>query len=439
MKKGASQKEWQQKTYDYVAGVNEYLRRGMSLGWDNIGKPPEPRGREHLVEEALNAVRMANETNSTDSLRSSWPPAHFPLISLLSRNGQNIPSLCLLDDYSILARIGAPYLHGHVVHIRGDRVQELEGITTFGRSPCRRFFAIAKPSGVSVHEGWQGAEVCKIAWPSRREGLPDNYSVRDAHSPLELSQLIPFPDGQRVLAVSNVGIFVLAPETTTRLVPSHEEIIKFWLDDIDESSTEAIQIRIDMEHGAVSNNGSYIAVGHQDSKHLVYDANLNPVASIGNMSSYPHFAIFSEDDSVIAFNSCHFYNGETIGILTDNMEGLDTESYVKDSSMITLQEGARVYAGVSRNNEFIVGDAYGYLRCFTTAGEYRWQHFIGSSISAIDVSHDGRSLVAATAAGYISIIQLDAGEQHPYQIGDGNHLESRRWLFWRDEPKPLIW
>ncbi len=94
---------------------------------------------------------------------------------------------------------------------------------------------------------------------------------------------------------------------------------------------------------------------------------------------------------------------------------------------------------MSRRDEFIIGDAAGYIRAFDTEGTYRWQHFIGSSIGDIDISADGLRLAVSTAAGFLSIIRLDAGCQAPHQIGNGNHLEERRWNFWKDEPAPLIW
>jgi hypothetical protein len=104
-----------------------------------------------------------------------------------------------------------------------------------------------------------------------------------------------------------------------------------------------------------------------------------------------------------------------------------------------LQDGARVYAATARDDEFIVGDAGGYIRAFDTTGMYRWQQFVGSSVGDIDLSADGRRLAVSTYAGFLSIFHLDAGRQHPHRIGNGNHLEERRWIFWRDERTPLIW
>jgi hypothetical protein len=126
---------------------------------------------------------------------------------------------------------------------------------------------------------------------------------------------------------------------------------------------------------------------------------------------------------MIAFNSCHFYNGMTIGAPTRLLPGLKTESYEPDDRIVELEDESRVYAAVSRGDEFIIGDANGYLRAFDIKGNPRWQHFIGSSVGDID----------------LSIIDLDTGEADPFVIGTSQHQERRRWLFWKGEKKPLAW
>ena len=110
-----------------------------------------------------------------------------------------------------------------------------------------------------------------------------------------------------------------------------------------------------------------------------------------------------------------------------------------DERIVLLEDGSRVYAGASRHEELIIGDASGYVRAFSLSGERRWQQFSGSSVGSIDVSPDGRTMVATTCAGFLSNFQLDAGYQAPHQIGDGNHLEQRRWIFWKGEETALIW
>ena len=193
-----------------------------------------------------------------------------------------------------------------------------------------------------------------------------------------------------------------------------------------------------MEHGAVSRDGRFIAVGHQDSSHLVFNDRLEPIGDIYGLSEYSHYAVFSADLSTIAFNSCHFYDGATIGVPIRLLPLLDADTYEEDELPL-LEDNSRVFAAVSRDDEFIIGDAYGYIRAFDLQGKHRWEQFVGSSIGDIDISADGKTLVVSTYAGFISIFRLDAGTSAPHQIGTGSHLEERRWIFWKNEPRPLIW
>jgi len=73
--------------------------------------------------------------------------------------------MCVLNDASIVARIGTNYQPGLTIHIRDKEVTELPEIGYFGRSPNRRFFGVARESGIAIHDGWQGPEVAMCRWP----------------------------------------------------------------------------------------------------------------------------------------------------------------------------------------------------------------------------------------------------------------------------------
>ena len=127
------------------------------------------------------------------------------------------------------------------------------------------------------------------------------------------------------------------------------------------------------------------------------------------------------------------------GLFVDSWKYDEHLERIVDERLTVLEEGSRVYAGVFRNDEFIIGDATGYLRAFDLTGKFRWQHFIGSSIGDIDISIDGKKLVATTYAGFLCILDMDTGRPDPYAIGTADHRECRRWLFWKTESEPLMW
>lgn len=435
----SAQSKWKKKTLKYVELVNAFVERGHREGWENMGDEPKDPGREHLAADALEAVRKANAGGNLDELREKWPPAHAPLIPLLEDNGQHLPVVCVLDDGSIVARVGSWYEGGRTVQIADGEVTEVPDVGYFGRGPQRRFFGVAREDGITILDGWQGPEVALCPWPTGQEGVPAGIAPQSWDGPLVPSRIVPFPDGERVLVASSEGIFVLTASKAHRLLPTETDLKKHfeWLRE--NHPGDDLTCDLSMEHAAISRDGKWIAVGSQDSTHLVFDQKYGLAADVGNQDSYPHHAAFSADQSLVAFNSCHFYNGSTLGVPTTLLPGLRTPPFEEDERLRTLEEGSRVYAAASRNDELIFGDAYGYLRCVSLDGERRWEQFIGSTIGDIDVTPDGRTMVASSYAGFLSIFDLDAGHQSPHQIGTGGHRERRRWLFWKNEPEPLRW
>ena len=439
------QKEWKSKTIQYVESINAYVGRYLADGEENAGECPAEPGRDHLAHDVISAIREANANGQLESLRELWPPAHDPLFDLLEENGQSIPIVYVLPDNSIIARLDDETdktIHmdtGKTIHIVGDSVREIEDVFFFGRCPNRRYFAIAQSQGIKISDGWNGPQVGYCPWPTGLENVPKAFSVKPFDGPPVPTQLIPFPDGTRVLLVSERGIFVLSSDKATRLLPTTSDMKEHfeWLQD--KYPDDDLASRVSGVHGAISRDGKIIAVGDSDSTHLFFDENLKVIGSVGNRSEYPHYALFNSDDTMVAVNSCHLRNGITLSVPTNLLPELKAESTKDDKRISVFDDYSRVYAGASRQDEFIIGDYLGYVRAFGMDGQPRWQLFIGSSVGSIDVSDDGKTMVVSTYAGFLSIITMDAGKQAPHQIGNSTNLETRRWIFWPNEEKPLIW
>ncbi len=438
----ALSQQWRKESESYASAINAYVKRGTESNWEGMEDSDEPQDpRQPLASQVIEAVRAANEAGSIDGLRDRFPPAHRPFVEVLQENGQSLPVVFLLDDGRILLRVGAPYEPGYVAAISGNDVSRLpEDVITIGRSPNRKTFAKATQSGVTLLHGWDGPVTATLPWPTGTEGVPPPFEAEGIEGCPTVTELIPYDSGDRALLVSPAGVFVLETKRVVRLLPTQDELREHfeWLQK--EHPEDSLSYDLDMDHGALSPDGRWIACGHQSSVHYVFDANTYEVAaSIGNLSEYPHYSLFSSSSEVVALNSCHFYNGKTLGVPLRLLPGLTTEAYEVDERLVQLEDGSRVYAGVCRGDEFIIGDASGYLRAFDTSGTPRWQHFIGSSMGTIDVSADSKTLVATTYAGFLSIIDMDTGKPDPFAIGTSDHRERRRWLFWKKEPKPLIW
>ena len=432
------QKEWKRKTLKYAREINNYIEKGDRDGWDKAGKEPDYSGREHLVANLLDALRK-NQEKRSENFRDLWPPACIPLAApIIKEQGQSIPVIALLDDGSIIARIGASYEKGYVAHITPNGINRVPGIDYFGQGPNKRYFAITKESGVSITDGWLGDETSFLPWPSGLEGIPEGYDVKRFETPPRADRLIPFPDGERVLLVGDDGIFVLTRDRAHRLLPTMEQQKDYYGDVKEDAPTDPLTIDLSMSHGAVSHNGEMIAVGSQDGSHYIFNAKYELIADVGNLSEYPHHAVFSKDDEFIALNSCHFYNGITIGVPTNLFGDYQTKPYELDPQHIELNDEDRVYAATATDTLFIVGNANGYIRGYDHNGKDTFRIFLGSSIGDIDISKDGKTLIASSYAGFLAMYDLESAAKAPHQIGVGNVLELRRWAFWKNE-EPLAW
>lgn len=439
----SARQNWQRLAQAWGAAINDYVRIGNDYGWDVAGEQPESPGMQPLYPALLEALRAANAAGDAAirQLREDWPPSPDLYAGLLEGNARAISQLAMLADGSILARIGASYETPRCVRLRQGQCEQLDSaLLGFGLSGDGQLLALASVEGIAIHAGWQGERLAMLAWPTGAEGLPYGLALTENPRNFEIEALQPFPDGQRVLLACRSGVYVLAAGGATRLHPDAGRLHELARDSGSKRSGMPLEIDLDMVHAALSPDGRWIAAGDQCSVHVLFDAALKPVGHIGPHSEYPHYAVFAADSRQVLLNACHFYSGCSIGVNREHWIGLDTDYYDDAHPAITtLQEGARVYAAVSRAGEYIVGDAHGYLRAFGHDGTPHWTHFVGSTISSMALSGDGKTLAVGSYGGAISLIALDSGERDAWQIGTGPHRERERWLFWQQEATPLRW
>lgn len=232
-----------------------------------------------------------------------------------------------------------------------------------------------------------------------------------------------------MLLVTGQGIFyvILAEQMKVKLLhPDLAELKEYELDRTD----------IDMPHGAVSSDGRWIAFGSQSSDHLLYEVATEQTYNFYPNSSYPHYSIFTKDQQHIWYNACYLYNGDTIAVSLDQVV---VGEMGKDQEWPSMNEDARVYAAVAVEQGIVIGDAYGYLKLIDTQGQEIWRHFVGSTISAIAVDNEEKTLAVGTYAGMLHFLALHVPERSEYEIGTGNVREVKRILAWKDQDRPLWW
>lgn len=408
------QEEWNLKGEHYAKEINEMIEFGEKNGWENWKGKEAVDKRDHLAEEVIQKLRQANIENNVERFRCDFPPSHAPLISFLEKQAQSIQQLYFISDQKIVFLTGTAYQKRQAYLLNNDQVILLDNnIDAIGKSKQNNIFAIASANKIATFKGWDGE-------------LINEFTLNET-ADLGITELIPFNDGNKLLIVTSQGIYLVAKNEEKLIHPINEENEEDW------------SPHLDMENATLSNDNSFIVVGDQDFDHRILDSNGNTLGSIGPQSSYPHFCLFSKEDDQLITNSCHFYNGVTIGINSDKLMGVNIEAYTESEDYTMIDEQMRVYVGLATHNYYILGDAFGNIGAIDKNGKKICRHFLGSTISGMAISDDEQTLWVGSSSGILHKLKLGKGHRDTHTIGNGNHYEEFRLLIWKNEPQIWKW
>ena len=412
-----------------------------------VALPSDPR--KSAAPTVLQLARVVNAHGDDDlgeRFRQRFAFAPDAFVRRADEAGTFIGPVFALEDGRVLARVGPAYDDGaHWVAVHGARHTALPGLRGLGRSVDRQVFAQSDGLQVTTHRGYAGAVIARFALPRGNEGLPAHVAVAAGATGQRCDELIPFNDGQRVLLRNPTGIYLLSPagsgQAVQRLHPQtfDEDGPYTWpKNQRDEAEGAdgrcATVLSLDMLHMALSPDERFIAVGDQDSAHVLLDARGAVLAEYDPLSSYPHHAAFSHDGTRLFVNSCHLYNGCTLSLPVPPQARADDAQAAPP-----LDTHLRVYAAATQPGMVIAGGAHGYLHAIGDDGQRLWRHHIGSSLSAVETSPDGSTLWAASYGGYLVQLARSEAGMDPYAIGTSPYAEASRWIFWSDEAGPLRW
>jgi hypothetical protein len=431
--------KWRTEGKRYASAINVYVNNGMTEGWDNVGEEPAEDRRSALANKIFKMIRGANEQNEIAALRALIPAATWPLAKHFEKDMQAIRSIHFLGQDEVVFSTGTSWEQNKVMTVKNDNISVFNEYSFVGASPDKQFYALSSKKGIKIIKSMdcqlQGEVIAQFSWTELNthiQALSSEISILGEIEPqgeLPLEEAIPFQEGKSLLLVTSQGIFYIQLAQhmkVTMLHPDLAELKEYELDQAD----------IDMAHGAVSSNGKWIAFGSQSSDHLLYDVVTEQTYNFYPNSSYPHYGVFTKDQQQIWFNSCHFYNGDTIAV---SLEQVVAGEMDKDQEWPSMNEEARVYAAVALEQGIVIGDAYGYLKLIDIQGQEIWRHFVGSTISALAVDNEEKTLAVGTYGGMLHFLELGAPERSDYEIGTGAVREIKRILAWKSQDKLLWW
>jgi WD40 repeat protein len=417
------QKEWNEKGAAFGIAINEMVAFGETHGWNKWtgGEPVDER--EHLADEVLRLLKEANTSGKVTEFREAFPPSYSPFNNYIKINEQNIELLHFIGDEKVVffVRCYDQKPQGYILD--GDKLMELDpSVKAIGKSKQGNVFAVFTDDGrLTTIQGWDGEVIATFTLEALKKST--------------MTQLLPFNDGKKVLLVSPQGIYLLSEGEEKLIHPEPEEAEEpDEYDDYDDEEEEDDDFEISMENADLSNDNRYIVVADQDSSHRILNAVGEPVVEIKPESSYPHFCLFSSNDDQVIMNSCHFYNGVTIAVNASKLDDLTNDTNEKSYECLDIDESMRVYSGVAADGYYILGDADGYLKAFDKRGNQLWRHYLGSSITSMSLSDDEKTLWVGSYSGMLHKLKFGAGHRDTHTIGNGNHYEELRIIFWKDQP-----
>ncbi|MFC2750155.1 MAG: PQQ-binding-like beta-propeller repeat protein [Campylobacter sp.] len=417
------QKEWNEKGEKYAKEVNDMVAFAEVHGWDAYkGEDPvdERDGMTQLCEAVFELLKKANECGETEKFRADFPPSNVIFSGeneKFKNKLKNIDQICPLGSENVLFIVSND--DGKRLYLlEGDRVSEVaKGVIAVGKSKRNEIYALLNQDEVWLIRGYDG----------KGGGEPIAKFSHDVELTYDEAEILPFNDGSKVLLSCHDGIFLISQSGAKLIHPIYE----------DEDDDGNAALYIDMANATLSNDNELIVAGEQCGDHALMDSEGERLGGIGAQSSYPHFCLFSADDTQLITNSCHFYNGVTIGVDRALLKrGLEVEAYSYDEeggqNFTLIDDAMRVYAGVAAQDFYILGDAYGYIKAVGKDGRKIWRHYLGGTIKSMALSEDGGVLFVGTYGGRLHKLRLGAG-QDSHTIGNGNHKEEFRLIAYEDK------
>ncbi|WP_298957348.1 PQQ-binding-like beta-propeller repeat protein [uncultured Campylobacter sp.] len=411
------QKEWNEKGEKYAKAVNDMVAFAEVHGWDAYkgeDAVDEREGVTQLCEAVFELLKDANERGETEKFRADFPPSNVIFDKNLRKKLRDIDQICPLGGENVL--FIASNDDGKTLYLlEGDRVSEVaDDVIAVGKSKRNEIYALLRRKEIELIKGYDGRGGGELV-------------ARFSHE-LEIiydeAEILPFNDGKKVLLTAHDGIFLISQSGAKLIHPIYED-------------EDEYELEIAMANATLSNDNELIVAGEQDSDHVLMDSEGERLGCIGAQSSYPHFCLFSADDTQLITNSCHFYNGVTIGVDRALLKrGLEVGFYDPDGgdeqNFTLIDDAMRVYAGVATEDFYILGDAYGYIKAVGKDGRKIWRHYLGGTIKSMALSEDGGVLFVGTYGGRLHKLRLGAG-QDSHTIGNGNHKEEFRLIAYEDK------
>ena len=430
--------EWNTKGHQYISKLNELIAKSYEGQDAPEYFPEEPR----TVEEAKLAISLV-EAEWREGRWSAEKPivdrAHEPFVDMLDDVCQSLNCVTILGADEFLVRLGTSYKPDPTLHVQGAQVTERPDILAVTISRNRELLLLVQEQGFNVVRSLDEDPIVCIPWP---KGM-----AAKALDVIHISN-----DGKSIAFVADEESVWLGQingtDSVWTCVHPASSILREFEEEFDDLDDEEAGAWYDsMMHCDLSPDGKFIAYGSQSYGHFIDRIDgvgeIRSWAEIGHLSEYPHYACFSDDSTLVALNSCHFYNGATVCARLADIEGLHTNPYEEDRHAPLIDNRLRVYAATwlpskeEQKEGFALAGA-SYLDIVSSDGTLLSSSYFGSSASSIDYCPKTGLLAVASYSGFLHIFVPSQTAEKEKAVGYRPILEQYRWVFWHDRP-PFCW
>ncbi len=440
--------QWRQSGQAHVREVNRYHRAmdAWQAAIDAGLRPKQPKAptsdpRDRHAAAVMRFARTWTSSATAEQVaqwRVDFPFSHSALIERHQKD------VCSVEQCFATSTDGCLVV---VKKFRGSRrlLGALDAgqwrfdpsVHCIGRSHDRQSWAFATTRGIELRRGWSQPTMSFFPYPVAQQSVPGLLPNPDHKALKGADVLIPFNDAKRLILANETGVYLVQKNgptafSTRRLHPQASAM--------EAAEGEPVTVpSLSMLHVALSPDEKYIALGDQDSDHLLLNAQGDLIANVP-AENYPHHAVFDQQSKHVWFNDCHFYNGFTVAAQVVRLNGSSASVDGKPVELKTrlMDSVLRVYSSTHDAKGVYLGGS-GYIHCVNHAGEHQWRHHVGGSVKAIDFSPDGKTLWASSYSGMLERYEIKPGTVDPQRIGDSPLWDSARWIFLADMTKPLPW
>jgi hypothetical protein len=419
---------WKKEGKEYKTAINEWLDIIYIKNENPTTDCPEET-RKDMAGEVIENLVEYNALGKHKEFRELFPPDNDPLSDLLNNSRwYKIRKIALLDNNTILAKIGDYYEWQGVYKIKEDKIEYIEDMIGFGFSHDKKYFAKVYNDKIDIHQGWEGEITCTLS-------LPDDNLLED----LQYDSIEVFSNGKQVILITYNGIFIINEK-------GYELIHGEKLEDED---TEYDFLHY--PHAALSVDDKYIIVGSQMSSHIILkeqNGMWEEISSIEPFSSYPNIACFNykTKEPFVALGSCHFSQSGTVGVNIKDIESIQSSDETFDDESVFAIDGRRwIFSMYPLENGILLGANDGYIWFHTNDDKTKYI-YIGGTIMSIDLSSDKKHMVVSTHSGQIVLLSCETFDfdnsknpcTDPYLISNLPVIDEKRYVFMPDSD-PLIW